>query len=218
MNISSDESLAMPLRLVVGLGNPGRQYEGTRHNIGFDVVDALAKEYHVAFSFSAKWNADIARVSQENGEDFWLMKPRTLMNLSGTAVAAFSHFFKIAPTEVLVVSDEVMLPVGALRLRRSGSAGGQRGLASVLVHFSTESVPRLRLGVGAPIEEGLSENPKKKEAMTLSEYVLSRFEAAELVLAGQAIQRAVEAVQTILKQDFGAAMNKFNEIKNKNFP
>jgi len=208
---NSHESPVASPRLIVGLGNPGRQYDGTRHNIGFVVVDALARQHQVEFSFSSKWNADVAKVSQGGREDFWLMKPRTLMNLSGTAVAAFAHFYRLTPAEILIVSDEVMLPVGKIRLRCSGSSGGQRGLESVLMHFSTEAVPRLRLGIGAAAEEAESSEEKKKNAqMTLSDYVLSRFDSKEQSLVEVAVQRALEAIQEIHERGLKVAMNKFN--------
>lgn len=207
---SHERSVVSP-RLVVGLGNPGRQYEGTRHNIGFAVLDELARQHQVEFSFSSKWNAEVAKVSQQGKEDLWLMKPLTLMNLSGTAVTAFAHFYRLTPAEVLIVLDEVMLPVGKIRLRCSGSSGGQRGLESVLMHFSTEAVPRLRLGIGAAPEEAESDEAKRKHvSMTLSDYVLSRFEPQEKPLVEASIQQALEAIQEICVHDFKAAMNKFN--------
>ena len=208
--INSYESPIASPRLIVGLGNPGRQYDGTRHNIGFAVVDALALQYHVEFSFSSKWNADVAKVFQEGSGDLWLMKPRTLMNLSGTAVASFAHFFRIAPAEILVILDDVMLPLGIIRLRGSGSSGGQRGLESVLMHFSTEAVPRLRLGIGAIAAEDSDEEKIKSMQISLSDYVLARFESKELPLVEAAVQRTVEAIEMIRQQDFKTAMNKFN--------
>lgn len=199
------------MRLIVGLGNPGRQYDGTRHNIGFAVVDALAREHQVEFSFFSKWNADVAKISQEGKGDLWLMKPRTLMNLSGTAVAAFAHFYRLAPAEVLIVLDEVMLPVGTIRLRCSGSSGGQRGLESVLRHFSTEAVPRLRLGIGAIVEDSESDEEKnKREQRDLSDYVLGRFEQKELPRVEAALQRTLEAIHAIREKGFKMAMNLFN--------
>jgi PTH1 family peptidyl-tRNA hydrolase len=210
MNISCDEKSNAPLRLLVGLGNPGRQYDGTRHNIGFAVVDALARQHQVEFSFSSKWNADVARISQEGGSDLWLMKPKTLMNLSGTAVASFAHFYRFTPAEVLVILDDVMLPLGTIRLRCSGSSGGQRGLESVLMHFSTEAVPRLRLGIGAIAEEGSEEAKIKSTQISLSDYVLARFEPNELPLVEAAVQRALEALQMLQEKGFKMAMNLFN--------
>lgn len=201
------------LRLIVGLGNPGRQYDRTRHNIGFAVVDALARQHQVEFSFSSKWNADVAKVSQEVGGDFWLMKPRTLMNLSGTAVASFAHFFRITSAEILVILDDVMLPLGTIRLRCSGSSGGQRGLESVLMHFSTEAIPRLRLGIGAIAEENSDEGKIKSPQIPLSDFVLARFESKELPLVEVAVQRALEAIQTLQGKGFKMAMNLFNVVK-----
>ncbi len=211
MTNSSDENLSISLRLIVGLGNPGRQYEGTRHNVGFAVVDALARQHQVEFSFSSKWNADVAKISQEGSGDLWLMKPKTLMNLSGTAVAAFAHFFRLVPAEILIVLDEVMLPVGKIRLRGSGSSGGQRGLESVLMHFSTEAIPRLRVGIGTMVEEAdVTEKKNNHGNIPLSDYVLARFEPKELPHIETAVQRALDAIKTIREQDFKTAMNKFN--------
>ena len=208
----TDSSHCAAIRVVVGLGNPGRQYDGTRHNIGFAVVDELARQHQVEFSFSSKWNADVVKISQQGSGDLWLMKPRTLMNLSGTAAASFAHFFRIAPAEILVILDDVMLPLGTIRLRSSGSSGGQRGLESVLMHFSTEAVPRLRIGIGA-IAEDSDEGKIKSAQIALSDYVLGRFESKELPLVKTAIQRAVEAVEMIQQRDFKTAMNKFNASK-----
>ena len=132
------------------------------------------------------------------------------MNLSGTAVASFAHFFRLTPAEILIVLDDVMLPLGTIRLRSSGSAGGQRGLESVLMHFSTEAVPRLRLGIGAIAEEDSDEGKIKSTQISLSDYVLARFESKELPLVEAAVQRTVEAIEMIRQQDFKTAMNKFN--------
>ncbi|MCX6957688.1 MAG: aminoacyl-tRNA hydrolase [Verrucomicrobiae bacterium] len=208
--LTTGNSHCEAMRLLVGLGNPGRQYDGTRHNIGFATVDALARQHQVEFSFSSKWNADVAKISHEGSGDLWLMKPRTLMNLSGTAVASFAHFFRLTPAEILIVLDDVMLPLGTIRLRSSGSAGGQRGLESVLMHFSKEAVPRLRLGIGAIAEEDSDEGKIKSTQIALSDYVLARFESKELPLVQAAVQRAVEALEMIRQQDFKTAMNKFN--------
>lgn len=211
LELGTDQSQCCALRLIVGLGNPGRQYDGTRHNIGFAVVDSLARQHQVEFSFSSKWNADVAKISQEGVGDLWLMKPQTLMNLSGTAVASFAHFYRLVPAEILIVLDEVMLPVGKIRLRCSGSSGGQRGLESVLMHFSTEAVPRLRLGVGTIADASESDEEKKKNAqMTLSDFVLSRFESQEQSLVEASVQKALEAIETIREQNFKVAMNLYN--------
>lgn len=182
------------IKLVIGLGNPGRNYEGTRHNIGFAVVDALALAHGATFSFEAKWNADVASISSS----FVLIKPRTFMNLSGTAVSSYARFFKISAHEILVVLDDVALPLGALRLRRTGGDGGHHGLESILMHFSTEEVPRLRVGIGA------------NEVGSLSNFVLARFHDEELVLVKDTIQRALEAITCLQREGLDKAMNSCN--------
>jgi PTH1 family peptidyl-tRNA hydrolase len=191
------------IRLIVGLGNPGRQYEETRHNIGFAVVEALATDHDCKFSFSSKWNADIATVSSS----LVLMKPMTFMNLSGAAVASYARFFKITAQEILVILDDVALPLGSLRLRRHGSAGGQRGLESVLTHFSTEEVPRMRIGVG-PRSEVLEAADRPQ--MELSDFVLSRFHANELPHVKEAVQHAVDALNYLEREDLDKTMNFYN--------
>ncbi|MBX9742017.1 MAG: aminoacyl-tRNA hydrolase [Chthoniobacterales bacterium] len=184
-------------RLIIGLGNPGRNYDGTRHNIGFAVVDALAASHGCSFSFESKWNAEVASVSSS----LVLMKPRTFMNLSGTAVSTYTRFFKILAQEVIVVLDDVSLPLGALRIRRGGSAGGHRGLESILTHFSTEEVPRLRLGIG---------EKEKSEEAPLSDFVLSRFHDQELVLVKETIQRTLEALEYLQREGLDKTMNYYN--------
>ena len=186
-------------RLLVGLGNPGREYAGTRHNIGFAVLDAFVKRHQLKFSFESKWNAEIAKTDS----GLVLMKPMTFMNLSGTAVASYARFFHIVAAETLVVSDDVALPLGGLRLRRHGSAGGQRGLGSVLTHFSTEEVPRLRVGVG---ESEDSDHPKR----SLSNHVLSRFHKEELSHVEESIQRAVDALDYLQREGLDKTMNFYN--------
>lgn len=198
------------IRLIVGLGNPGREYDGTRHNIGFAVLDALAKDHGVSFSFESKWNADIAKIPAVDHVDaHWvLMKPKTFMNLSGTAVACYTRFFHLTPSQTLVVLDDVALPLGRLRLRSSGSAGGQRGLESILTHFSTQEVPRLRLGVSAP--EDLSKEAPESHSKALSHYVLSRFSKEELPLVEASIKRAVDALEYLRQEGLDKTMNFYN--------
>ena len=193
------------MKLVVGLGNPGREYQGTRHNIGFAALDALASNHGVAFSFASKWNAEIATISSS----FVLLKPMTFMNLSGAAVAFYARFFKITAQEILVVLDDVALPLGALRLRRRGSAGGQRGLESVLTHFSTEEVPRLRIGVG-PRAEALEATDRPQ--IDLSDFVLSHFHVNELPHVKEAVQHAVDALNYLQREDLDKTMNLYNII------
>jgi PTH1 family peptidyl-tRNA hydrolase len=204
------DSLGTKIRLIVGLGNPGSEYVGTRHNIGFAVLDALAKKYDVSFSFESKWNAEIAKIPaiSELHSDLVLMKPKTFMNLSGTAVACYARFFHLTPSQILVVLDDVALPLGRLRLRCSGSAGGQRGLESILTHFSTQEVPRLRLGVSAP--EDLSKEDPETHSKALSHYVLSRFSKEELPLVEASIKQAGDALEYLHQEGLDKTMNFYN--------
>ncbi|MFI0348413.1 MAG: aminoacyl-tRNA hydrolase [Chthoniobacterales bacterium] len=215
------------VRLIVGLGNPGSEYMGTRHNIGFAVLDVLARRYSSQFSFEKKWNADLVKISATalHQSDFMLMKPKTFMNLSGTAIARYAHFFHWTAMETLVVLDDVSLPLGTLRIRRSGSAGGQRGLESVLAHFSTEEVPRLRVGIGpvnarllsklASADEvqeahGAQKSTQNHSEASLSNYVLSRFSTEERDLVEQSICRAVDAIECLQREGLDKAMNLYN--------
>ena len=182
-----------PIRLVAGLGNPGREYQRTRHNIGFMVLDRLAADAQLPWEFSAKWNAGWAK------SDVTLVKPATFMNRSGEAVAAIANFYKIAAEEVLVVLDDFALPLGRLRLRAQGSSGGHNGLESIFEHFGTEVVARLRVGIGAAPVQGATD------------YVLSRFFEEEQPLLDATIRRAADAVKCAIDKGLIAAMNLFNQ-------
>jgi peptidyl-tRNA hydrolase, PTH1 family len=184
---------AAPIRLVAGLGNPGREYQRTRHNIGFMVLDRLAADARLPWDYSAKWNAGWAR------SDVIMVKPATFMNRSGEAVAAIANFYKIAAEEVLIVLDDLALPLGRLRVRNQGSSGGHNGLQSVIEHFGTEAVPRLRIGIGAAPSRGAVD------------YVLGRFFEEEKTLVDATIKRAAEAVKCAVDKGLFAAMNVFNQ-------
>lgn len=185
------ESFA-PTWLVAGLGNPGSRYSRTRHNIGWLALDTLSPE---PFREEKRFEGEVAR-----GDGAWLLKPSTFMNLSGVAVRAMADFYKIPHERVLVVLDDSALPFGRLRLRGSGGAGGHNGLESVLVHFATEEVPRLRLGIGAP--------PPPTD---LRDYVLAPFGAEEEGALGAVLDRAAAAIRAVLKNGLAAAMNEFNK-------
>jgi len=187
-------------RLVAGLGNPGREYERTRHNVGFMVAETLAARAGVSFAHDPKWNADVARAGAVT-----FMKPMTFMNLSGESVGDFCRFFKLEASQVLVLIDDVALPLGRLRLRPNGSAGGHNGLESVLMHLGTELVPRLRVGIGKAAE-GIGGGAKD----SLTGHVLGKFTAAEQPGLDEAVGRAVEAVEFAHANGLDAAMNKFN--------
>lgn len=201
--------LETKIRLIVGLGNPGRNYDGTRHNIGFAVLDAFARHQGASFSFEKKWNAEVSKIPgiSPDQSDLILMKPKTFMNLSGTAVAGYARFFHLEAAQTLIVLDDIALPLGALRLRRSGSAGGQRGLESVLTHFSTQGVPRLKIGIG-PTDAA----PQEYSEASLSDYVLSPFRREEQDFVDKSIQRAVDALDCLQREGLDTAMNFYNPI------
>lgn len=184
------------IRLIAGLGNPGREYDGTRHNIGFEVLDRLASLLGVSFAKEPKWDAWIAR---DPATGLVLLKPTTFMNLSGESVGGYARFYRIPAASVLVVSDDVSLPLGQLRIRREGGSGGQKGLASVLMHFATEQVPRLRVGVGGA-----------SGGTDLSSHVLSRFAPDETGIASESAVRASEAVLHAVRSGLADAMNLYN--------
>ena len=201
------DSSSSGLRLIAGLGNPGREYEGTRHNIGFAVLDAIASQLGTSFVKEAKWDAWIAKATLGSGEEIVLIKPTTFMNLSGDSVGEYARFYRIPAHSTLVVLDDVALPIGTLRLRQEGGSGGQNGLESVLVHFATEQVPRLRVGVGGAAE-----------GRDLSSHVLSRFAPDEQIAADAAIVRSAEATLCAVSQGLAQAMNLYNAIPNSDKP
>jgi peptidyl-tRNA hydrolase, PTH1 family len=195
------------LRLIAGLGNPGREYGGTRHNIGFAVLDALASRLGVAFTKEAKWDAWIAKATLPSGEEIVLLKPTTFMNLSGDSVGEYARFYRIAAHSTLVVLDDVALPIGTLRIRQEGSSGGQKGLESVLMHFATEQVPRMRVGVGGAAN-----------GMNLSSHVLSRFTSEEQSDAEASVLRGTDAVLCACREGIVQAMNLYNAVPNSDKP
>lgn len=182
------------LRLIAGLGNPGREYENTRHNAGFMIVDRLAVRLGVTFSRERKFEALLARAG-----DLLLLKPQTYMNLSGRSVAAVCQFYRIEPAEVLVVYDDVALPEGKLRLRAGGSAGGHNGMRSLIACLGTDQFPRLRFGVGAA------------DGKNLSGHVLGAFDPAGKEALDKSLENAVEAVSMAALRGMAAAMNHFNQ-------
>ncbi len=184
--------------LVVFLGNPGTKYDGTRHNAGFMAGDALAKAKGVEINKS-KFKA-LTATCEIGGEKVMLMKPQTFMNLSGEAVAEAVNFYKIKPSNVIVVSDEVSLQLGKLRIRRKGSAGGHNGLKNIIAHLGTEEFPRIRLGVGAPPHPDYD----------MADWVLSVFKNQDALDMQKSAQRAAEAVECYITQGPDKAMNLYN--------
>ena len=184
------------VRLIAGLGNPGLEYEHTRHNIGFLVVDRLAAHLESTWKQSTKQDALLAK-----SRELILVKPMTYMNRSGEPLAELAQFFKIAAPEILVVLDDLALPLGRLRLRACGGPGGHNGLESIIVRFGTEDIPRLRIGIGPAPREGSVE------------YVLSRFFEEEKPLVRSTINRAAEAVKWAIDNGLVSAMNSFNKTE-----
>ena len=182
------------IRLVVGLGNPGSEYKGTRHNIGFEVIDALASEWALAWQHSKSWHALWAK-----SDKVILLKPASYMNRSGEPLAAVANFYKVEPAQILVVLDDFALELGRLRLRLEGGTGGHNGLESIILQFGTEQIPRLRIGIGAAPTEGASD------------YVLSRFFEEEQPLVEKTVARATDAVKWAIDKGVLSAMNLFNK-------
>ena len=180
--------------MVVGLGNPGSEYNRTRHNIGFEVVDSLASEWGLTWQHSKSW-----RVLWVKHEKAILVKPASYMNRSGEPLAAVANFYKIAPAKILVVLDDMALELGRLRLRTEGGTGGHNGLESIIIQFGTESIPRLRIGIGAAPTEGATD------------YVLGRFFEEEQPLVEKTIARAADAVKWAIDKGVLSAMNLFNK-------
>ena len=186
------------MTLIVGLGNPGSRCRGTRHNVGFEVVDRLAERLGLGFE-SCPVDAVMAR-ERGPGARVMLAKPLTYMNRSGGAVQALGHYYRIEPAAMLVVADDVNLPLGKLRARPGGSDGGHNGLASIIESLGTNRFARLRIGVG-----------RGDERRDLAGYVLARFEAAEREVVDEALGRAADAVETFVADGIDAMMNGFNE-------
>jgi len=184
------------MKLVVGLGNPGTKYQGTRHNVGFELIDRLASGGRGA-SFTRKFDGQMA----ETEIDFrrvLLLKPETFMNLSGRSVGQAVRFYKLEPHEILAVCDDLSLPVGKIRIRPGGSDGGQKGLRDIAAHLGTDQFPRLRIGIG---EQGDS------DAVA---YVLSRFRSPERAVIDDSLILASQAVAVWVTQGIDPAMNRFN--------
>jgi PTH1 family peptidyl-tRNA hydrolase len=186
------------MKLIVGLGNPGPEYRETRHNVGFMVADRLADRWRVAEQWREKFEALHAKTTVAD-EPVVIAKPLTFMNLSGQAVQALAGFYKIEPADVFIVTDDVALPLGKLRARREGGAGGHNGLKSVIQQLGTQAFPRMRVGVG-----------RGGNGRDLSDYVLGRFEAAERDTVSAAVLRAADATEMFISAGIERVMNAFN--------
>ena len=189
------------LRLVVGLGNPGERYRNNRHNTGFMVADALMGGFSdVRRTVWQPERGELYEIHKDGSEALLVLKPLTFMNDSGDAVASVSEQFGISPLDMLVICDDLDLPVGKMRLRPRGSCGGQRGMLSIIERLGTDGFPRLRVGIGRP----------RPDEMDIIDYVLSDWASADMDLLTQVIGAASEAVKTAWDDGLEAAMNKAN--------
>ncbi len=187
--------------LIVGLGNPGRQYEHTRHNVGFDVMDALADKYNI--SISEKKHRALCGKGVIGGQKVVLAKPQTYMNLSGESVAELLHYYKLDPeSEMLVIFDDISLAPGGIRIRKKGSAGGHNGIKNIIAQTGTQNFMRVKVGVG-----------EKPKGWDLADHVLGRFDAADRERVETAIGDAVAATELVLSGEVDRAMNEFNGKK-----
>lgn len=184
--------------LIVGLGNPGDEYKHTRHNVGFDVIDLIADKYNISINrikFKGVYGDGIIA-----NEKVILLKPSTYMNLSGESVIEAANFYKIPKENIIVIYDDVSLPVGRMRIRPEGSAGGHNGIKNIILHLSSEVFPRIKVGVGAPQGDLIS-------------HVLGRFPKEDREVLEKVFPAAVDAVEAIIDKGITEAMNRFNGFK-----
>lgn len=199
------------IKLIVGLGNPGDKYTKTRHNFGFEVVDALAKKLNAEnFTTEKKFQAEISKAEWSEAEEkiqLTLMKPQTFMNLSGKAVQLFAQYFKIKPDEILVIHDELDLLLGKMKMRQGGSSAGNHGVESIIETLGRDDFIRIRLGIG--VDKTLA-GEHKEVNFKAEEFVITQFEAKEKSKVKSMIKRAVHAVEILLKEGIEKAQNQFN--------
>ena len=188
------------MKVIVGLGNPGPKYRGTRHNVGFDVVDYLAKGPG-ASAFRTRFAAQVAELS-EGGQQILLVKPETFMNLSGRSVRQVVDFYQAELADLLIVCDDINLPLGKLRVRARGTHGGHNGLRDIQNHLGTTEYPRLRIGVDAPDEDAV-------------EHVLGRFRPSEKAVIDDSVSLAAQAVGLWIREGVEACMNQYNAPTSK---
>ncbi|MCR4610153.1 MAG: aminoacyl-tRNA hydrolase [Eubacterium sp.] len=185
------------MKIIAGLGNPTKQYEGTRHNVGFSVIYRLADKYNIKMNI-ARHKALIG-TGVIAGEKVMLVMPQTYMNLSGEAVGEIMRYYKAEPSDIIITYDDIDLDVGKLRIRAKGSAGGHNGMKSIIAHVGSEEFDRVRVGIG-----------HKPPEFDLADYVLSRFGKDELPLIRDAVDKAADAMEVIIRSGIEAAMNLYN--------
>ncbi|KAA9012005.1 aminoacyl-tRNA hydrolase [Niallia endozanthoxylica] len=185
------------MKLIVGLGNPGKQYENTRHNVGFEVIDALAEKLSISLD-QAKFKGIYGKAIID-GEKVFLLKPLTYMNLSGESISAIMDYFQIDTEDLLVIYDDMDLPAGKIRLRQKGSAGGHNGIKSTIAHVGTQEFNRIRVGINRPTG-----------SMSITDYVLGRFTNEEKELINEAVAQSTDACVEWIKKPFLQVMNTYN--------
>jgi PTH1 family peptidyl-tRNA hydrolase len=188
------------MKLIAGLGNPGPKYKGTRHNVGFDIVDELARRHNLTFESSPSE----AVVAKWRDRETLLVKPLTFMNLSGQAVGELVRYFKIDSSGVLVIVDEAQLPLGRIRARARGSSGGHNGLKSIEAHLGTAEYARLRVGIG-----------RGDGGRDLGDHVLARFQPDERAVIGETVSRAADAIETFIVEGIEPMMNRYNRKEDR---
>jgi PTH1 family peptidyl-tRNA hydrolase len=187
------------MKIIIGLGNPGDTYKGTRHNVGFETIAKLAYDFDITMKKNRRFRAEIGEGRIAN-KPVMLVRPLTYMNLSGESVRAILNFYKLPPSDIIVIYDDVSLPVGDIRVRERGSANGQKGMLNIIAQLQTDEFPRIKIGVG-----------DKPPSWTLADYVLSRFLREEWDDMITGITKAGDATEMILKENPVAAMNVFNK-------
>ncbi|MDX1977236.1 MAG: aminoacyl-tRNA hydrolase [Pseudanabaenaceae cyanobacterium bins.68] len=191
--------------LIVGLGNPGEKYDRTRHNIGFMVIDHLAKQWQVSLVPERKFKGSWAEKTWQSGNRVYLLKPSTFMNLSGESAIALLKWYKLTPASVLVIYDDMDIPLGRIRIKPSGSAGGHNGMKSVIAHLGTSNFPRLRVGIGAPKHPQEAKDPERVVG-----HVLGNFSATEAKRLPELLGLTEEAIATIFTEGLDKAMSVYN--------
>jgi PTH1 family peptidyl-tRNA hydrolase len=188
--------------IIIGLGNPSRQYQATRHNVGFDAITRLADDFNI--SLDEKKHKAICGKGYIGSEKVILAQPQTYMNLSGESVRELIDFYKLTNEDIIVIYDDISLDVGQLRLRKKGSAGGHNGIKNIISHLGTDEFYRIKIGVG-----------EKPAGYNLADYVLGRFKDEEQDLIRDALKKASNACETIITKDFDTAMNTYNKREAK---
>lgn len=187
------------MKIIIGLGNPGNEFKGTRHNVGFETINKLSYDFNITMKLNRKFKANTGE-GRIGATSVILMQPLTYMNLSGESAISILNFYKLTPQDIIVIYDDVNLPVGDIRVREKGSAGGQKGMISIISHLNTDEFDRIRIGVGS-----------KPPSWSLSDYVLSKFLREEWEDMIKGITKAGDATELILKSGTKDVMNLYNK-------